>query len=313
MIVFLRNKEKSEELNTFGPVSDLMAGLMIVFMFLSVAYISSNDSEMDLAAQIAHAHKQIEIQKQSIQSLKKENKDLQKIIEKSDNFKKIEKLTVKLSKTEQMLSSLQLSNTELQASNAKLEQSYAKIGAISNEYFKTKEELLEELRSTFQSKFDEWGAKIDDKNLSIRFEKPEALFLTGKSDLSEKFKNILKEFFPAYIKILKKPKYRKALEAVRIEGHTSSEWEGPGNPYFQNMSLSQERTKTVLEYCYNLFNGDDDIKFIKEFISANGLSSSKLKYLPSGEEDKEKSRRVEFRSVIDANAKLMKINDDMSR
>ena len=61
MIVFLRNKEKSEELNTFGPVSDLMAGLMIVFMFLSVAYISSNDSEMDLAAQIAHAHKQIEI------------------------------------------------------------------------------------------------------------------------------------------------------------------------------------------------------------------------------------------------------------
>ena len=55
------------------------------------------------------------------------------------------------------------------------------------------------------------------------------------------------------------------------------------------MSLSQERTKTVLEYCYNLFNGDDDIKFIKEFISANGLSSSKLKYLPSGEEDKEKS------------------------
>ena len=45
----------------------------------------------------------------------------------------------------------------------------------------------------------------------------------------------------------------------------------------------------------------------RRFITANGLSSSRLILLPSGNEDRRASRRVEFRTKTAADQKVVEI------
>ena len=76
------------------------------------------------------------------------------------------------------------------------------------------------------------------------------LFSSGSAELQPKFKEILNDFFPRYVAILSNEKYVNDIEEIRIEGHTSSEWrvEVPAEQaYFNNMELSQNRTRKVLE------------------------------------------------------------------
>src|SRR5215472_5781181 len=46
------------------------------------------------------------------------------------------------------------------------------------------------------------------------------------SELKPEFQAILQDFFPRYVRILTSSKYRDAISEVRIEGHTSSDWNG---------------------------------------------------------------------------------------
>ena len=89
---------------------------------------------------------------------------------------------------------------------------------------------------------------------------------------------------------------------IRIEGHTDSDGE-----YFHNMELSQNRTRTVLQYCFGLMN-EQEAAWAKSLITANGLSSSQP-IIISGVEDKGLSRRVEFRVRTNAEKQLEDIAD----
>ena len=100
---------------------------------------------------------------------------------------------------------------------------------------------------------------------------------------------------------------------MRIEGHTSSVWKGASSKneaYFNNMELSQKRTFSILKYVLRnsgMFNFD--LKWAKNKITANGLSSSKLIYNKLGMEDIEASKRVEFR-VLAQSCIEAKVSDE---
>ena len=74
------------------------------------------------------------------------------------------------------------------------------------------------------------------------------------------------------------------------------------------MELSQDRTRAVLQYCFSLMK-DEDVLWLKGLVTANGLSSSHLILTKSGEEDKDLSRRVEFRVRTNAEKQLEDIAD----
>lgn len=127
---------------------------------------------------------------------------------------------------------------------------------------------------------------------------PEILFQVGSAELNQHFKNILDNFFPRFIQILTDPKYKNEIEEIRIEGHTSSEWSGENSPYqayFNNMELSQDRTHNVLIYILSKIKDEKLFNWTKSKLTANGLSSSKLIYNLDQTENKERSRRVEFK------------------
>jgi outer membrane protein OmpA-like peptidoglycan-associated protein len=174
----------------------------------------------------------------------------------------------------------------------------------------TEQKINQRLNAAFGTKLAGWGAELDPGNLTLRFQKEGVLFDQGSPVPSNEFKRILREMFPAYIRILRD--FQGDLEEVRIEGHTSSEWAGKSNPmeaYFLNMGLSQERTRAVLEYGLTETELSPELRaWARELITANGLSSSRLRE-SNGIEDKDASRRVEFRVLTRAKEQLLKIVD----
>jgi outer membrane protein OmpA-like peptidoglycan-associated protein len=146
--------------------------------------------------------------------------------------------------------------------------------------------------------------------------KPEILFQVGSSELNQHFKNILDNFFPRFIQILTDPKYKDEIEEIRIEGHTSSEWAGESSPYqayFNNMELSQNRTRNVLIYILSKIKDEKLFNWTKSKLTANGLSSSKLIYNLDQTENKERSRRVEFKIKTNAEKQINKILKQSSK
>ena len=159
---------------------------------------------------------------------------------------------------------------------------------IVKRYDQIKTQLYIDLQQEFKDDLAVWRATID-STLCIRFQEPSMLFDEGQSLLKPKFKNILDDFFPRYIAVLSRDEYRDNIEEIRIEGHTNS-----NGGYYSNMELSQDRTRAVLQYCFSLMS-DDLEEWLKGLVTANGLSSSHLILKMNGEEDKDLSRRVEFR------------------
>ena len=72
------------------------------------------------------------------------------------------------------------------------------------------------------------------------------------------------------------------------------------------MSLSQLRASKVLQYVLET-NLNGSYKWIRNRLVAVGYSSSKLKYYKSGQEDKNLSRRVEFKVVTNAQEQLYEL------
>lgn len=188
-----------------------------------------------------------------------------------------------------------------------LEEMKEKQNEVITEYKDLKRQIYEKLNEEFKDDLDGWRAELDSSNLAFRFKEPDILFATGSSVLKPDFKGILVDFFPRYIAVLRSEEFLSNIEEIRIEGHTSSEWVFNASEdfaYFENMRLSQDRTRTTLEFTLNQILDVESKAWTKSLITANGLSSSQLIYNNFGEEDQEASRRVEFRVRTDAEKKI---------
>ena len=185
---------------------------------------------------------------------------------------------------------------------------------IAVTYNRLRDDLHKELYDAFKDSLQSWRASVDRETLSIRFQAPEVLFETGSSRIQYRFHRILDYFFPRYIAILTSAKYKDDIVEIRIEGHTSSEWNWGttvANAYIENMELSQDRTRSVLQYVLQRKEIAHVRDWIQRRLTANGLSSSKL-VISNGLEDREGSRRVEFRVRTNAERRILKIISDES-
>ena len=168
---------------------------------------------------------------------------------------------------------------------------------IVKRYDRIKTQLYIDLQKEFKKDLQVWRATID-STLCVKFQEPSMLFDEGEDVLKDNFKLILDDFFPRYISVLNREQYRDNIEEIRIEGHTNS-----NGGYYSNMKLSQDRTRAVLQYCFSLMS-DEEVEWLRGLVTANGLSSSHLVLTKEGDEDKDLSRRVEFRVRTNAEKQL---------
>lgn len=174
---------------------------------------------------------------------------------------------------------------------------------IAKSYVDTKKEIYNSLYVEFKDdlKKKDWSASIDPKALTITFNAPNIQFATNKTEIKQEYKNVLRDFFPRYLKVLMQ--YQDNINEVRIEGHTDSRWFDAidsNHAYFKNMALSQDRSRAVLEHVYLLQSVKNYEKWMKENIAAVGFSSAKTIKNADGTENDVASRRVSFRVITNA-------------
>ncbi|PSV28002.1 MULTISPECIES: OmpA family protein [Photobacterium] len=183
-----------------------------------------------------------------------------------------------------------------------------KIKEVAETYQKTQQAIYISLLDEFEQDLIKWGAEIDRDTLSVNFTAPDVLFANGKSNLTQQFQNILDDFFPRYLEVLEQ--YKSIIQEIKIEGHTSSRWSSESSDYeayFNNMSLSQSRTRAVLGYVMQLEKVRvEHYGWVKNNVAAVGYSSSKA-VVKEGIEDEERSRRVSFRVITNAEEQILKI------
>ena len=222
-------------------ISDMMTGLMMVFLFLSILYMN-------------------QIQKESEERIKDTKK------------------------------------------------SAAKINKLTQEYMNYKVLILNKLKEEFQKDLRKWNAEIIEDSLVIRFLSPDIMFNPMESLIKKNFKGILNDFCPRYFKLLYE--FRKGIEEIRIEGHTSDEWYGVSRKeaYFKNMKLSQDRTRSVLNYCVSIQRIENNVNdWTIETLTANGLSSSRSICKEDTIRCRSLNRRVEFRIQINESSVLYEV------
>jgi outer membrane protein OmpA-like peptidoglycan-associated protein len=178
------------------------------------------------------------------------------------------------------------------------------------QYVQTRSRLARDLDAEFRPDLARWGAEFDKNSLSLRFRARDVLFAPGSSELQPRFKTILNDFFPRYLRILSQPQYRNVVSEVRIEGYTSSFWRAGASAdesYIANMALSQDRARSVLSYVLELPPVAPQKSWLMQVLTANGLSSSHLVRRPDGSEDADASQRVEFSVRTNADAQVRNV------
>lgn len=186
-----------------------------------------------------------------------------------------------------------------------------KIKEVAVAYHSNQVALYDALMAEFGPDLAHWNAQIDRATLSFEFKSPDILFDTGSSNLRQAFKTVLSDFFPRYLGVLSS--FRNSINEVRIEGHTSSRWNNQSSEdeaYFRNMALSQERTRSVLLYAQDLDQVAPERAWIRQNVAAVGFSSSRPVLDELGNEDEDRSRRVTFRVITNAETQIRKILEE---
>lgn len=182
------------------------------------------------------------------------------------------------------------------------------IKQIAVTYKDTQVAIYNDLMKEFEADLQRWNAQIERNTLEVTFNNPEVLFRAGSPELSNQFKSILSDFFPRYVAVLSR--YLSAIEEIRIEGHTSSDWGGlqGESAYFPNMALSQDRTRSVLEYVMSLLPQPSDRDWVRSNFAAVGYSSSRSILDPETKaENAASSRRVNFRVMTNSELQIRNI------
>lgn len=173
------------------------------------------------------------------------------------------------------------------------------------DYNQTRLDIYNDLAKEFSEKeLSSMGARLDKETMAVVFEEPDMYFVKGQSYLTPKYSAMLSNFFPRYIAVLTREKFQGKISEIRIEGHASREWAGDPNSdaaYFYNMKLSQDRAMNVLQYIYSIPALQSKKEWLREHVSATGLSYRQAKATGNAVD-----RRVEFRVRTNAE-ELMKL------
>lgn len=274
--------------NTYlGNVSDLMAGLMIVFLFIAISYmieVTAREGEVnERAVSLETALTEVTDAKTEAESAKIE---AEKAKEEADQLNKtLEEQRGQLLRTNETIRQIAASYSEIQGA------------------------LYDRLADEFSDDLPRWNATLERDN-TIRFNEPDVLFLTGKAEIRDRFKEILKDFYPRYLNIIYAQQFKDEIEEIRIEGHTSSAWQDSKSPedrYLKNADLSQQRALEVLSYCFQLPAARSKQKLLIRDMRANGLSFARPIVNGEGYEDTLRSQRVEFRVVTRTHERILRI------
>lgn len=168
-----------------------------------------------------------------------------------------------------------------------------------------KSQVLTRLQNALKE-FEKNGVRVtpDPKDpLGLLVLVPEDLlnFPQNESQIRPKGRQFLLNFIPKLVSTACSPDLRRDISSIVVEGHTSSE--GTDS---RNLELSQERSLAVVQASLIILDEDQKAGAVPSglhdcflnFVSATGRGRTDRILTASGQEDRERSRRVIFKICV---------------
>lgn len=156
---------------------------------------------------------------------------------------------------------------------------------------KKKEDLFKDLKSEFEAQGIDVTINTSTGEMAMD---SSVLFGGDSAEISSEGKALLNKFLAVYTSIACNEKYNGFIQKTIIEGHTAKLED---STYESGLALSQERADKVKEYCLSAESGISNSPLASS-IESVGCSNSRPAYNSDGTINKDASRRVSFRFVI---------------
>lgn len=284
--------------------ADLTTCLMMCFMlvFLCISFLSTQQQVQlkDVAEQLAEAPELLS----RLATLNSRVAELESV--KTDN----ESLKAKLAVAESKAISIDSSIRPIIEAKKQLDEALLTIAAGAQKI------LIDARNCEGVARF---SVNLEDLAITIEFQKGNLSWFKAGSAIPERAgTECLKEFVPIWLgELYKLEQSRGFIEQLVVEGHTDSTAPNPAEAFLYNLKLSQDRALEVARFILNDADGipvtaytaypsiaadwKPFTRWIKRHLTGTGRSFSRLKYRFVGRkriEDREKSRRVEFKIVM---------------
>ena len=318
-----RRKSEDEETSYWLSYSDMMAGLLLVFVLIisftilqAKSQYEKKEEELAQQALVIYAmrdelsNKELLLDDQQSQLADQQSKmdeqasqlanqeallaDQQSLLEEQQS-----QLADQQSEMEEQKSVLETLQAMLANQEALLKDREAVVEAQQEQLAAQQEQLdriigvKAELIEALKNKFADTNLKVsvDPKTGDITLDSS-ILFGFEEYDLTASGEELLRQFIPIYLSVLLSPEFSDYVSEVIIEGHTDTE-----GSYIHNLELSQQRALAVATFCLEDSNGvlpADELAKLRDILTANGKSYSDPVYNADGTINMDASRRVEF-------------------
>lgn len=125
-------------------------------------------------------------------------------------------------------------------------------------------------------------------------------FESNKSEITPEIAAQLQGMCPLLLRFV--TEYPDIVKAVYFEGHTNDSWGDPKNTaYYGNKIISEGRAVNTMRYCLGETFENTHPDLMNKFI-AIGYSYTRPVYHPTGEVDRDASKRVDIRLVAKRSA-----------
>ena len=290
--------------------SDMMAALLLIFVLILTYSLYQYFTMLETKTRELN-DQQLILDQQAIdlQLAKDEldSKEARLIIVQGD----LDDLKVKLDDQEKTLDELKIvlstKEADLEAATIKLQDQQNALNAQAlriDKLIGIRTTMIQDLSASLSAA--DLKAAVDPNTGDIMLDSA-VFFETGKAEIRQEGKDLLDRFIPVYLNVLQRDEYKDYLGEIIIEGHTDSE-----GTYEANLKLSQNRALQVALYCLKMPALSQNQKDqLKKILTAKGRSSSDLIYV-NGVEDKEASRRVEFKFSLKDSEMIEEMNRILS-
>lgn len=304
----MRRRKKSENggFNVWRSYSDMMAGVLLLFVLLMCVTLFQAQKSYDES--IKERDEKIALQEQyTLEILAQQNELDEKEGQLKDQNQQLKTQDEKLKDQEELLAQLaaKLKNQEatLNEKTALLKDQQAQIDQIIG----VKADVIEALKKEFAK--NNINVDIDTQTGAMTLESS-VLFAYDEAELTEEGKQALEQVLPIYCKVLLQKDYMKYLAEIIIDGYTDTDGD-----YSYNLQLSQQRSLAVAQYLLDIqgnFLNSDQSQNLQEYLTVNGHSMANPVLDANGNVDKDASRRVEVKFRLKDEEMISELNKIMS-
>lgn len=311
----MRKRKKSENngFNVWRSYSDMMAGIMLLFVLIMCVTLfqaqkSYDESIKERDEKIAMQEEytlEILAQQSALEEKEGQLKDQDEQLKTQDEKLEEQKLLLAelAAKLKDQEATLTQQQSDLDEKTALLADQQAQIDQIIG----VKAEVVESLKNEFSK--NNVNVDIDPQTGALTLD-ANVMFAYDEAELTDEGKAALEAVLPIYCKVLLEEKHMPYLAEIIIDGYTDTDGD-----YSYNLELSQRRSLAVAQYLLDIqyeFLNDSQIESLENYLTVNGHSMSNPILDAEGNVDKDASRRVEVKFRLKDDEMIDELNKIMT-